>query len=70
MLNIIIIILCVILLCLIDVTFILFILPNIISYIHRILQGELFMSIFEFFIACFFILLLTAGIIYAFFKLF
>lgn len=60
MVNILVIIFFVMLVLVLDASFILFIIPRIIFRIDKILRGELFLNIFEFFISAFALLLFTA----------
>ncbi len=69
MINLLLTIAFVIFLCAINIAFAIFVIPKIIQKVHKILQGELFLSIFEFLIAGFSLALLTVFLIYSVFVL-
>jgi hypothetical protein len=69
MANILTIISFVIIICLVNFLFIVFVLPTIIKWIDDLLKGEMFFSIFEFFFASFLIALITISTIYFIYSL-
>lgn len=59
----------VILICVINILFAIFILPKIIKFVDTVIKGELFLSVFEFFVASFSILMMTSLLIYILYQL-
>lgn len=59
----------VLLLCFLDSAFIVLVIPKLVQLTDKILRGELFLSVFEFFFAGFSLLLFTVLILFLLVKL-
>lgn len=53
----------------INCAFIIYVVPKIVTYVDKVLKGELFLSVFEFFFAVFSICIFTALMLFLIFKI-